>query len=56
MGLLAKRRSLKLKFESTFWPPTAHWVVGLTGAAVDVQNLRPFIYESTSRVTIFSHA
>ena len=41
-GLLAKRRSL-----STFWPPTAHWVVGATGAAVDVQNPRPFIYEST---------
>ena len=41
-GLLAKRRSL-----STFWPPTAHWVVGARGAAVDVQNPTPFIYEST---------
>ena len=42
-GLLAKRRSL-----STFWPPTAHWVVGAQGAAVDVHLPRPFIYESTS--------
>ena len=42
-GLLAKRRSL-----STFWPPMAHWVVGVSGAAVDVQNPTPFIYESTS--------
>ena len=41
-GLLAERCSL-----STFWPPTAHWVVGVKGAAVNVHFDTHFIYEST---------
>ena len=43
-GLRAKRRSL-----STFWPPTAQWVVGVPGAAADVHFDTRFIYESTFR-------